>query len=256
MYYFKVKISYKGTNYFGWQTLLIEEKNTVQETIHKVLRRIAKYQDCYVIGASRTDAGVHAQGQIGKLSLPIEITAEKLLMGMNSLLPSDIRILECEQTDREFSPIHHAINKEYHYYFTNNQYENPHLAETVENISSGSMDIGLMQKTADVFLGAHDFYNFSRRSTTVKTTNREVTTCEIKKVESSFLGADIYCIKIEGRGFLKQMVRYIVATLFAVGLNKVSREEIVDYLNNHKDNKLVPKAKAKGLYLIRIDYRT
>ena len=104
MYHHRLTISYKGTNYFGWQDQgASEQKPTVQASIQQILNKICKYQGCTISAASRTDAGVHAQGQVVKITIPVEIDSGKLLLGMNSLLPDDIRILQCEPCAAEFN---------------------------------------------------------------------------------------------------------------------------------------------------------
>ena len=138
MHHYKVKLSYKGTHYYGWQAqeaISAEgDKTTVQATIRQALRKVSKYQDCNISGASRTDAGVHAHGQSGKISIPFNIEASKLQMGLNSLLPSDIRIVECEECSKDFNPIRVAKNKEYHYYFCVSEIENPILGDVVAHV--------------------------------------------------------------------------------------------------------------------------
>ena len=118
-HYYRVVVSYNGSNYFGWQDLgADEEKATVQGTITQALRKICKYADCTVAGASRTDAGVHAQGQVAKFSIPLEITPEKIQRGLNSLLPDDIRIWQSTCCQADFNPNKQSISKKYRYYFS------------------------------------------------------------------------------------------------------------------------------------------
>ena len=138
MFHYRATISYKGTNYRGWQAQSRSQEEgdapTVQGTIHQVLRKISNYQECAVAGTSRTDAGVHARGQLGKFSIPGEVPADKLLQGMNSLLPSDIRVLSCEPCGADFNPKTCALSKEYHYFFSSAAVANPVLCEVVAHI--------------------------------------------------------------------------------------------------------------------------
>ena len=135
MYHHRLVISYKGTSYFGWQDLgANEQKPTVQASIHQILKKICNYQSCTISAASRTDAGVHAQGQVAKITIPIEIESGKLLLGMNSLLPDDIRILQCEPCAAEFNPNKDSKSKEYHYYFCTDSIYNPVLNDIVADI--------------------------------------------------------------------------------------------------------------------------
>ena len=118
MYYFRVTIAYKGTRYFGWQAQSVNTRNeakpTVEGTLRNALSEITKHQACTVSCASRTDGGVHAQGQIAKITLPIAISAEHLLMGLNSLLPTDIRILSCVPSSKAYQPNRHNSSKKYY----------------------------------------------------------------------------------------------------------------------------------------------
>jgi len=254
MHHYKVRISYKGTNYFGWQSqehISVEtDRPTVQTEIHKVLRKISKYQDCNVSGASRTDRGVHAQSQLGKLSTPFDIEADKLQMGMNALLPRDIRILECETCEKEFNPSRLSKNKEYHYYFCTSDVENPVLSDFVAHVP-GALNIKSMKEAAKLFEGEHDFFNFCSPSTQAATTVRTVLSCEVLQADFSSFSQNTYCLKITGAGFLKHMVRCISGALFGVGKGSVSLEDILKHLAEPQNEQLGRKAKAKGLHLIR-----
>jgi len=252
-------ISYKGTNYFGWQDIGEgEHKPTIQASIEKVLQKICKSQDCTIATASRTDAGVHAQGQVIKITIPLDIKAEKLLLGMNSLLPDDIRILECEPSTAEFNPNKDSKSKEYHYYFCTDSIHNPILNDTATHIPSnnttGSLDMVLMQEACKLFAGEHDFYSFAKRDTTMHSTFRTIVSCELIQEPSAF-GNEVYSIKIVGEGFLRYMVRYIVGALFALGRGELSLNDISEALTEHKEGKLSAKAKSRGLHLIEVNYK-
>ena len=139
MYHHRLIVSYKGTSYFGWQDVGIDEqKPTIEASIHQVLKKICKYQNCTISTASRTDAGVHAQGQVIKISIALAIDSGKLLLGMNSLLPHDIRILQCQPCAAEFNPNKDSKSKEYHYYFCTDTINNPVLNDILMHIPSHS----------------------------------------------------------------------------------------------------------------------
>jgi tRNA pseudouridine38-40 synthase len=255
LFHYRVTISYKGTNYRGWQAQSKGEPDpeqaTVQGTIHQVLRRISKYQDCTISGTSRTDAGVHARGQVGKVSIPIQVDPDKLLQGMNSLLPSDIRILECSVCDADFNPKLAPTTKEYRYYFSSAPVADPVLGDLVAHVP-GPLDLERMAEAAALFVGQHDFYNFYRRNSMTATTVRTLDRCELTEADLSPLGEQVHCLRICGEGFLKQMVRYIAGTLFEVGRGGVSLEQVSEYLAEHHEDKLCPKAKAHGLHLMLV----
>jgi len=257
LYHHRLVISYKGSNYFGWQDLgPREEKPTVQATLNLVLQKICKYQSCNISTASRTDAGVHAQGQVIKITIPLAIASEKLLLGMNSLLPEDIRILKCEPCPATFNPNRDSKSKEYHYYFCIDPISNPVYNDIVAHITSprGLLDIEVMQEACKYFIGEHDFYNFAKRDTTINTTFRTIFSCEILEAKSSIFGHKIYYIKIVGKGFLRHMVRYIAGALFDIGKKQLSVNDMAEALVIHKEKKVAAKAKAKGLHLIHISY--
>jgi tRNA pseudouridine38-40 synthase len=262
MYYHRLVISYKGTSYFGWQDLgASEKKPTVQASIHQVLKKICKYQTCTISAASRTDAGVHAQGQVVKITIAIAIESGKILLGMNSLLPDDIRILQCEPCAAEFNSNKDSKSKEYHYYFCTDPIYNPVLNDIVAHIPSNRkasatepLDIELMQRACKLFIGEHDFYSFARRDANISSTSRTIFSCEILRAQPSAFGNQIYYLKIVGNGFLKQMVRYIAGALFALGRNQLSLSGISEALVNHKEEKISSRARSRGLHLIQICY--
>lgn len=257
MYYHRLIISYKGTNYFGWQDLgSNSDKPTVQASIQKVLDKICKYKNCTISSASRTDAGVHAQGQVLKVSIPLEIESSKLQLGMNSLLPDDIRILECEPSTMKFNPNKDSVSKEYHYCFSTDKVYNPILNDIVSHVSSVNriLDIKLMKEACNLFIGEHDFYCFAKRDINIKSTIRTVLSCEILELQSSIFSNKIYYLRIVGSGFLSHMVRYIMGALFELGNKHLSLNDISEALKNHKEEKISVKAKSKGLQLIEISY--
>lgn len=262
MYHHRLVISYKGTSYFGWQDLgTSEQKPTVEASIYQVLKKICKYQSCTISAASRTDAGVHAQGQVVKITITLVIESDKLLLGMNSLLPDDIRILECQPCAAEFNSNKDSKSKEYHYYFCTDTLYNPILNDIVDHIpfnnrdsTTGSFDIELMQRACKLFVGEHDFYSFAKRDTNMTSTFRTILSCEILLSQSSLLGNKIYYLKIVGKGFLRHMVRYIAGALFALGRSQLSLSEISEALVSHKEEKISSKAKSRGLHLIEIFY--
>jgi tRNA pseudouridine38-40 synthase len=262
MYHHRLVISYKGTGYFGWQDLgASEKKPTVQASIKQILQKICKYQSCAISAASRTDAGVHAQGQVVKITIAIAIESRKLLLGMNSLLPDDIRILQCEPCAAEFNSNRDSKSKEYHYYFCTDPIYNPALNDIVAHIPSSSkssatelLDIELMQRACKLFIGEHDFYSFARRDANISSTFRTIFSCEILRAQPSTFCNEIYYLKIVGNGFLKQMVRYIAGALFALGRHQLSLSSISEALDNHKEEKISSKARSQGLHLIQICY--
>jgi len=260
MHYFRVEIAYKGTRYFGWQAQSIdtlhEERPTVEGTILNALKKISNYQRCTISAASRTDGGVHAQGQIAKITMPEEIAPQHLLMGLNSLLPADIRILKCALSTKEFQPNRGSFSKEYHYYF---------LASAIDNVATSDIalhlpvnpnkpfDLASLRAACQLFIGSHDFYNFSSRDKSVVTSTREVFYCDIHEANFSPLAGNMYYLKIIGNGFLKYMIRYLMGALLELAKGRIKANDIAIYLQQHQEHKLSPRANAKGLHLINIE---
>ena len=262
-HHYQVVISYSGSNYYGWQDLGDEEnKATVQGTITQALRKICKYADCSVSGASRTDAGVHAQGQVAKLSIPLKITAGKLQLGLNSLLPEDIRIWQCFECLADFNPNKQSISKKYRYYFSTDSISSPilhgiiaHVPSEIEGAKTNSqLDLEKMRQVCNLFVGEHDFYSFSSKDKTIDSTIRTIYQLEIKSTNAIGLDVNAYYFEIEGNGFLRHMVRYIVGAIFKVGRHVIDFEDIRQALCNRNEQKFSPKAKARGLHLIEITY--
>jgi tRNA pseudouridine38-40 synthase len=259
MYYFRVTIAYKGTQFFGWQAqstdTLNEERPTVEGTILNALKKITNYQPCTISAASRTDAGVHAQGQMAKITLPIEISAEHLLMGLNSLIPRDIRILKCLPSTKSYQPNRASTSKEYHYYFIAAPVDNVITSDIALHLPVHSLEpetLTLLRAACQLFTGQKDFYNFSSRDKSVATSVRQVFYCDIHRAEFLPLANNLYYLKIIGNGFLKYMIRYLMGALFELAKGRIEINDIERYLQQHQAYKLCPKAKAKGLHLIKI----
>ena len=270
MHYYRVTIAYKGSRYFGWQAQSSdtsdEEKPTVEGTLLNALKTISRHQPCTLSCASRTDGGVHAQGQVAKISIAKEINPQKLLQGLNSLLPVDIRILSCAASSKDYQPNRSSVSKEYHYYFN---------ASAVDNVATGDIalhlplsfkassnigcnnnkpdDLDLLRSACRLFIGRHDFYNFSSRDKNIASSVREVFYCEIHQADFLPLVDSLYYLKIIGDGFLKHMIRYLMGALIALSKGRITLDDIAFNLQQHQDGKLSPKAKAKGLHLIRIE---
>lgn len=260
MYYFRVTIAYKGTDYFGWQAQSAdtshEEKPTVEGTILNCLRKMAHYQPCAISAASRTDGGVHAQGQIAKIVLPLEISPQHLLLGLNSLLPADIRILDCAPSTKHYQPNKASTRKEYHYYFSISPVDNVATSDIALHLPMNDNqqgDVELLRSGCALFMGRHDFYNFSSPQSNAGTTIRQIFYCDIHKANFLPLADNVYYLKIIGDGFLKYMIRYLMGALHELVKGQVTLGDIARYLQEHQQDKLSPKAKPKGLHLIRIE---
>jgi tRNA pseudouridine38-40 synthase len=260
MHYYRVTIAYKGTRYFGWQAqsadTLREARPTVEGRILNVLKKITNYQPCTISAASRTDSGVHAQGQKAKITIADEISPESLLLGLNSLLPADIRILKCESSTKDYQPNRSSFRKEYHYYFAASLVDNVAISDIALHLPIKSIepdDLALLRGACQLFIGKHDFYNFSSRDKSVVTSVRQVFYCDIHQTTFLPLADNLYYLKIIGDGFLKYMIRYLMGALLELANRRITLDEIALYLQQHQEKKLSPKARAKGLHLIHIE---
>lgn len=254
MFFYKLVITYKGTNFHGWQIQAQGEK-TIQGELNLALETILK-SSVKTTGSGRTDTGVHAINQIVKVEAAKEIECDALRRGLNSLLPEDIRVKSIDYCSESFRPTNDAKTKEYHYYFCNGKNSNPLINDLLAS-SNFELDIKKMQKTCSVFLGEHDFKDFQCVGTPVTSTYRKIFSCEIAKVERFSVMDDqdnIFVLKIRGSGFLKQMVRLIVGTLWQVGRDKVTAQQIGEKLQKPNGTKLGPVAPAQGLYLASVEY--
>lgn len=251
--YYQLKISYDGHSYYGWQ--IQPNVKTVQGELNRALEEITK-SSVKTIGAGRTDTGVHALGQIVKIECDLEISPEALIKALNSLLPKDIRVLECSLSTKDFLPTSHAKQKTYHYLFSNQKEVNPFALNYLSNISY-ELDFDLVREACKLFVGTHDFSDFKCTGSEVSSNIREIYKCEITGPHLDTLNGifpPYYKLEICGNGFLKQMVRLIVGALWNVGRKKTSLQEIELALKTPQDKRLGIVADACGLYKSEVDY--
>lgn len=249
---YKLQLSYKGTQYSGWQ-FQTENHETVQEYVEKVIQKIAKHHKMKLSGASRTDTGVHASGQTLKITMPKKIDPENLMKGMNTTLPRDIRVVSCEFADSDLNVAMDCKSKEYHYYFTVNKNQNALVNEAVYSYPE-NLDIEKMQKACTSLLGEHNFFSFSNPGPRLNTPFRTITNCSIEKTNFLTMEKDVYYLKITAPGFLRYMVRYLMGALWDIGAGKLSLKELEMSLQTGEEYGLRTKAPASGLHLIHIEY--
>ena len=239
-------IAYKGTNYCGWQ----KQNNaiTIEETLNKALENLFK-DKISVIGASRTDAGVHAKGNVAVFDTEnMTIKAEKIAYALNARLPEDIRVQESREVSLDFHPRYDKNRKIYSYKILNNPIEMPIYKEYTYHVY-GSISVEQMRQAAKYLIGEHDFKSFCSVNTQVESTVRTIYNISITKNEDNIISIDI-----EGNGFLYNMVRIIVGTLLQVGIGKMGVDEVKTILESKDRNNAGPTAPAKGLILDWIQY--
>ena len=265
-----LKIAYDGTNYVGWQI----QKNgiAVEKVINEHLSKLLK-EDIVIIGASRTDSGVHARGNIAVFDTETKIPPEKISLALNQSLPSDIKIVSSKEVEADFHPRHRDCTKTYEYTFLNSRYADP-LKRLYAAYTYYELDIEKMKEASKFLIGEHDFTAFSsaggQQLSSIRTINwikieeeklnksfdenGNLTDLKEENKDEHFFEPKLVKITVNGNGFLYNMVRIIAGTLMKVGQNVYPPEYVKEILDS-KDRALsAPKAPAEGLTLLEIKY--
>ncbi len=240
----KLIVGYDGTNYCGWQIQI--NGITVEEVINHELSRLLG-EEIAVIGASRTDSGVHALGNVAVFDTYTKIPAEKISFALNQRLPEDITIQGSEEVSLDFHPRYCNSIKTYEYRILNRRFDIPVLRLYTHFVYM-PLNVEQMSRAAEYLIGEHDFKSFCSARTQVKDTVRTIYALKVSKSD------DIIRIRISGNGFLYNMVRIIVGTLIKVGLGVYPPEHVKEILGMCDRSAAGPKAPAKGLTLVGIEY--
>ena len=266
-------VAFDGTNYSGWQ--IQPNKETIEGVLNRELSRLLN-EEIKVVGASRTDSGVHAEGAVCVFDTESKIPGDKCSYAINQKLPEDIRIRNSKEVDITFHPRRVNSRKTYRYRIRHDEFPNPLDARYSYHVYT-KLDIEAMRKACEFIKGKHDFKSFCSVHTDVDTTVRTVydvhidVTPDKKLLQMSGLmksagesGAmrsggesaagrirpEIIDIYVTGNGFLYNMVRIIAGTLIEVGQGKIKPEEIPAIIEACDREKAGPTAPAKGLTLI------
>lgn len=237
-------VAYDGTNYHGWQ--LQPNVVTIESVLNETLSSLFK-ENIKVIGASRTDTGVHALGNIAVFDTNARMPAEKVSYALNQRLPEDIRIQNSVEVALDFHPRHQNSKKTYEYRILNSEFPMP-VYRLYSHFTYVPLDIEQMQRAADYLKGEHDFKSFCSVNTVAETTVRTVYDISVEK------SGDMISIRVTGSGFLYNMVRIIAGTLMEAGRGNIAPEEIPDILNALDRTKAGPTAPACGLTLVKYEY--
>lgn len=237
-------ISYDGTNYSGWQ----KQKNvvTVQGEFDKACSTLFK-TDIESIGASRTDAGVHALGQRAVIDVDTSIPAEKIPLALNPLLPDDIVVTHAEEVGADFNPRFKALKKTYEYSIYNAPFRNPLYRNYSEYVRC-ELDLDSMRTACEAFVGEHDFRAFCASGNSSKTTVRTIYSLDVEK------DGDFIKIRVTGNGFLYNMVRIIAGTLIYVGEGRIAPDDLPEIIASGDRRKAGKTAGPSGLVLVKIMY--
>ena len=242
--------AYDGTNYCGWQV----QKNgeTIEGVLNRELSRLFG-AEIAVIGASRTDSGVHALGNVAVFDTEARMPADKVAYALNSRLPGDIRIQRSLEVPPDFHPRKTACVKTYEYRILNREFELPS-----ERLNSyffrRELDVERMKAACPYFLGEHDFKSFCSIHTQAETTVRTIYSLEVLEEELPDLGGRRIRIRVTGNGFLYNMVRILAGTLIQVGLGAYAPEDMEPMLMACDRQAAGPTAPAQGLTLIGMEY--
>lgn len=239
-----LRVAYDGTNYCGWQ--IQPNGITIQEVLNKELTELLG-EPIETIGASRTDAGVHALGNVAVFDTETRIPGEKISYALNQRLPDDIRIQESREVSPDFHPRYQESEKTYVYRILNRRFPLP-TSRLYSYFYHYDLNVERMQQAADYLVGTHDFASFCGANAQVKTTVRTITGIAVNKV-----GEEIQ-IRVTGKGFLYNMVRIISGTLIEIGGGLYPPEKIVTILNARKRTEAGPTAPAHGLMLMEIKF--
>lgn len=239
-----LKVAYDGTNYHGWQ--IQPNVVTIESVLNETLGALFQ-EEIKVIGASRTDTGVHALGNIAVFDTSARIPADKISYALNQRLPKDIRIQSSMQVASDFHPRHQNSRKTYEYKILNCAFPMP-VYRLYSHFTYVKLDVEKMRQAASYLVGEHDFKSFCSTKTVVETTVRTIYDICVEKT------GDLICIRITGSGFLYNMVRIIAGTLMEAGRGTLAPEAVADILNACDRQKAGPTLPACGLTLIGYEF--
>ena len=244
MHRIKLTVAYDGTNYCGWQV----QPNgvSIQSTLQKAIENLLGVKTD-VTGASRTDSGVHALGQVAVFDTDKNIPDWKYALAINQRLPKDIVVQKSEEVPLDFHPRYTDVEKTYEYRIFNDEFPDP-LCRLYTHFTYTKLDIDRMNAAAGNLIGEHDFKSFCSIHTQTETTVRTITDLSVKKEGS------LITIRVTGTGFLYNMVRIIAGTLIEVGNGKYPPEHIKEILKHCDRSCAGPTAPARGLTLVEYEF--
>ena len=240
----RLRVAYDGTNYSGWQ--IQPNAPTIEKKLDEAIYALTG-ENVHVTGASRTDAGVHALGNVAVFDTASSIPADKFTYALNRYLPEDIIIQQSDEVESDFHPRHCDTRKTYCYSILNTEFGLPKKRNYTWNVP-GNIDISKMQEAAEYLVGEHDFKSFCAVNAQVKTTVRTIYACSVTKAD------DIITIRVTGNGFLYNMVRIIAGTLIQVGGGQIEPEQMEQILAARDREAAGPTAPAHGLTMMGIEY--
>jgi tRNA pseudouridine38-40 synthase len=247
---FKLTLQYDGTDFHGWQ--MQGELRTVQGELTSALSQIDS-RPVTVHGSGRTDAGVHAQGQVASVNLQKQITPAKLRAAINGNVGKDLRAVDVEVVNDDFHARYSAVGKTYRYRIVNGPVISPFWVRYAHH-EARRLDLDRMQESAHLFLGEHDWGAFSSAQSEAETKVRNITRLDVKEVKDEVSHSRIIDITISANGFLRYMVRSIVGTLMAAGRGEMNEAIVQRAIDEGERSLVAATAPPCGLTLMCVRY--
>lgn len=246
-------VEYDGTEYCGYQ--MQSNVPTVQGAIESAIFKLCG-ERVRTVAAGRTDAKVHALGQIVSFFTSSSIPDERFAMALNTKLPSDIHVRRSFSVRDDFNPRFDAIGKMYRYLVCLKNEDDPGecMLRNRACIYDGALDHEEMKRACALLIGEHDFASFCSSGSSVKTTTRNVTRFELSTFKDPFLGHTFLSFEVEANGFLYNMVRIMVSTVMEVGMGRLGLDEVSRILDGADRRLAPPPMPPQGLYLVKVDY--
>lgn len=244
---FKIIIQYDGSRYQGWQKQS-SAQNTLQGKFEALLSRLAE-KPVEISASGRTDAGVHAYGQVASFHMDTELSAQELMERINLFLPEDVAVIDCTEVDARFHARLNAKKKTYRYRVLNSSVPNVFDRKFVYQVPE-ALDVEAMRAAASCLIGTHDFKSFTSAKKSKKSTVRTIESIEIGRA-----GEEIRFL-FTGDGFLFHMVRILTGTLLEVGLQKRGADDMARILAAHDRQEAGFLAPAQGLALMEVFYQS
>ena len=241
----KLVVAYDGTNYWGWQ--IQPNGETIEGVLNRELSSLLG-GDIKVTGASRTDSGVHSLGNVAVFDTDTRIPPEKISYALNIRLPEDIVVQDSCEVAPDFHPRHCNSRKTYEYRILNRRFAMP-TRRLDTYFYHRPLDVERMQQAARYLKGTHDFKSFCSVNTVVEDTVRTIYTLQVIKDAD-----DIITIRVQGSGFLYNMVRILAGTLIQVGIGAMEPEQMTEILEAKDRSASGPTAPAQGLTMMGIEF--
>lgn len=247
---YKLLLQYDGTDFHGWQSQ--DGLRTVQGELERALALLEGHT-VNIFGSGRTDAGVHAEGQVASVEIQREISAQKLRAAINGNVGKDVRVLEAEVVSSEFHARYSALEKTYVYRVINAPVMSPFWSRYAHH-EARPLDLEQMQAVAELFLGKHDWTAFSAAQSDVEDRVRTITNLEISERQDERSHSTLVEIHVSADGFLRYMVRAIAGTLMSAGRGELDRFAVGQAIETGVRPIIAATAPACGLTLLSVKY--